>query len=90
LFAGDWRELDSDRQWVRVLADRQAEAETGLQQAGLMDLFEYDGRGRLAAGAGVPAVAQWLVRHDFQVQALHPIERTLEDFYLETVHHEGR
>jgi ABC-2 type transport system ATP-binding protein len=88
LFAGNWRELDANRVWVRVQVDRQAEAEAGLQQAKLMDVFEFDGRGRLIAGATVPQVAQWLVSHSFQVQAIHPIERTLEDFYLQTVHEE--
>lgn len=85
LFAGDWRELGGNERWVRISTDRQAEAETGLREAGLMDVFEFDGRGRLREGASVPQVAQWLVNRGFQVQALHPVERTLEDFYLETV-----
>mgnify|MGYP003335751074 CR=1 FL=1 len=86
LFAGNWRELDADRQWVKIRADRQADAERGLQSAGLVDLFEYDGRGRLATGVAVPQLAAWLVSNSFAVEALHPIERTLEDFYLETIH----
>ncbi|MCG3150635.1 MAG: Vitamin B12 import ATP-binding protein BtuD [Verrucomicrobiae bacterium] len=86
LFVGNWRELDADRQWVRVQVDRQADAERGLTGAGLVDLFEYDGRGRLAPTATVPQVASWLVAQGFAVQALHPVERTLEDFYLETIH----
>ena len=86
LFAGNWRELDTDRHWVHVQVDRQAEAERELRAAGLVDLFEFDGRGRLAAGSDVPAVARWLVTHGYAVQAVHPSERTLEDFYLETIH----
>lgn len=86
LFAGDWRELDTDRQWVRVQVDRQAEAERGLCAAGLVDLFEFDGRGRLSLNVAVPQLASWLVAQGFAVRAIHPIERTLEDFYLETIH----
>jgi len=86
LFVGNWRELDADRQWVRVRVDRQSAAETGLVAAGLVDQFEYDGRGRLRAGVAVPAVAEWLVKQGFAVEAVHSLERTLEDFYLETIH----
>ncbi|MEI6084925.1 MAG: ABC transporter ATP-binding protein [Verrucomicrobiota bacterium] len=86
LFVGDWRELDADRHWVRVQVDRQAEAERGLCAAGLVEHFEYDGRGRLRANVAVPQVASWLVAQGFAVRAIHPIERTLEDFYLETIH----
>ncbi len=88
LFAGNWREFGADQRWVRILADRQSEAEKGLQEAGLVDVFEYDGRGRLNVSASVPQLAQWLVANGFQVQAIHPIERTLEDFYLQTVQQE--
>ena len=90
LFAGDWRELGADRQWVRVQVDRQAEAEAALRAAGLVDEFEFDGHGRLAPGTSVAAVAQWLVSRGFQVEAIHPLKRTLEDFYLEIVHEAGR
>ena len=86
LFAGNWRTLEADRQWVRIQVDRQADAEAGLVQAGLMDAFEFDGRGRLAPPATVAAVTQWLVEHRFAVQAVHPVAKTLEDFYLETIH----
>jgi len=86
LFVGDWRELNADRQWVRVQVDRQVEAERGLCAAGLVDLFEYDGRGRLSRNIAVPQLASWLVAQGFAVRAIHPIERTLEDFYLETIH----
>ena len=89
LFAGNWRDFGVARQWVRVKVDRQADAETGLREAGLVDQFEVDGRGRLAQTATVPAVAQWLVAHGFEVQAVHAIERTLEDFYLDTIHPRG-
>lgn len=88
LFCGNWREFGADRQWVRIQADRQTEAEAGLRQAGLIDLFEHDGCGRLTDNAHVPAVTQWLVSHGYSVHAVHPIERTLEDFYLETIHRE--
>lgn len=85
LFVGNWRALDADRHWVRVQVDRQAEAERGLCAASLVELFEFDGRGRLVMGRTVATVAEWLVTRGFAVQAVHPIERTLEDFYLETV-----
>ncbi len=85
LFAGNWRELDADRRWVKIQTDRPADAQRGLQTAGLVDGFEFDGRGRLARDATVPQVTAWLVRHGFAVEAVQPVERTLEDFYLETV-----
>lgn len=90
IFAGNWREMNATGQWIQVRADRQQEAQTGLLQAKLVELFEFDGRGRLAAGATVPQVTRWLVGQGFQVQAIHPVERTLEDFYLQTVHEEKR
>jgi ABC-2 type transport system ATP-binding protein len=86
LFAGKWRELGTDRQWLQIQVDRQAEAEAGLLHAGLIDEFEFDGRGRLTEAGTVAAVAQWLVEHRFAVQAIHPVEKTLEDFYLEMIH----
>ncbi len=85
LFAGNWRELDAERPWIQVRADRQTEAERGLQATGLVDVFEYDGRGRLATGATVPQIAAWLVGNGFAVELVQPVERTLEDFYLETI-----
>ncbi|MBM3859683.1 MAG: ABC transporter ATP-binding protein [Verrucomicrobia bacterium] len=86
LFAGDWRLINTHRQWLCVRVDRQAEAERALLEAGLVDEVQYDGRARLATGADVPWVAEWLVAQGFRVEAIRPIERTLEDFYLETVH----
>ncbi len=89
LFSGDWRELGADRHWLRVRVDRQAEAERALLASGLVDELAYDSRARLAQQADVPAVAAWLVAHGYRVEAVHPIERTLEDFYLETIHGSG-
>jgi len=89
LFAGDWRTVDAQRQWLCIRVDRQAEAEEALLAAGLVDEFEYDGRARLAPGADIAWVAEWLLARGFRVVALHPIERTLEDFYLELIHPGG-
>jgi ABC-2 type transport system ATP-binding protein len=89
LFTGDWRQFDPNRQWVRIRVDRQAEAETRLCQAGFIAEFEQDGRGALADGIKLPEVAQWLIAQGFSIEAIHPIERTLEDFYLTTVHHKN-
>jgi ABC-2 type transport system ATP-binding protein len=86
LFTGNWREFGVNGQWLRVRVDRQTEAETGLREAGLVTEFEAEGRARLATGATAPAVTEWLVHHGYRVEAVHPIERTLEDFYLATIH----
>ena len=86
LFTGNWREFGADGQWVRVRADRQADAERALMEAGLVSAFENDGRGRLANGTTVGAAAEWLMSRGFRIEAIHPIERTLEDFYLKTIH----
>ncbi|MBI4023641.1 MAG: ABC transporter ATP-binding protein [Verrucomicrobia bacterium] len=85
LFSGEWRQLEDERRWIRVKADRQSEAETGLRGDGLIAEFETDGRGRLAPGITLDGVARWLVKRDFKVEAVAPVERTLEDFYLKTV-----
>jgi len=89
LFTGDWRTIGAERHWLRVRVDRQAEAERALLASGLVDEFEYDGRARLAPLGDAPSVAAWLAAHGYRIEALHPIERTLEDFYLETVHGTG-
>lgn len=86
LFTGNWREFGANGQWVRVRVDRQADAEKALTQAGLISAFEHDGRGRLANGTTVGSAAEWLVSRGFRIDAIHPIERTLEDFYLATIH----
>jgi ABC-2 type transport system ATP-binding protein len=90
LFAGEWRQLDLDQKRIQLRVDRQAEAETGLIRHGLMKDFDWDGRGRLAPNQTVAAVAEWLVRNGFQIEAIGHVERTLEDFYLETIRNEGR
>lgn len=86
LFAGDWRALSPRRRWVRVRVDRQKEAERGLVDAGLVDGFQPDGRGRLTEQGDVAAVAAWLASRGYRIEAVHPIEPTLEEFYLEVVH----
>jgi ABC-2 type transport system ATP-binding protein len=90
LFAGDWRTIGAERHWLRVRVDRQVEAEQALLASGLVEEFEYDGRARLAPQSDVPAVAAWLSAHGYRIEAVHPIERTLEDFYLEIVHGASR
>ena len=85
LFAGEWRPWDSCPQEVRIRVDRQSEAEAALLQAGLVADFRWDGRARLTPGASVAAIAQWLSDRGFQLQAVAPVERTLEEFYLETI-----
>ena len=85
IFCGQWQQSNLEQPWVRVAADNQASAEAGLINDGLFVCFTGQGRGRLMAGRGVADVADWLAQHGFRVQALMPIEQTLEDFYLETV-----
>lgn len=87
LFCGEWRQFDRKQHWIQVrVADRQPEAEAALLAVGLMAEFTADGHGRLADGKDVPAVASWLVGQGYRVEAIAPVERTLEDFYLETIH----
>lgn len=86
LFTGNWREFDADKPWIRVRVDRQAEAEKELREAGLIAAFEHDGHGQLANGTSVAGITEWLVRRGYRVEAIHPVERTLEDFYLATIH----
>jgi len=85
IFCGQWRQSNFEQPWVRVDADNQMAAEAGLINAGLITHFTGKGRGQLIAGRSVADVADWLARHEFRVRALVPIEKTLEDFYLETV-----
>jgi ABC-2 type transport system ATP-binding protein len=86
LFCGEWRQFEQKQHWIQLRVDRQAEAEAALVTTGLMAEFTADGHGRLADGKGVPDVAGWLVREGYRVEAIAPVERTLEDFYLETIH----
>ena len=87
LFCGQWRQFERNRRWIRVrVTEGQAQAETGLREAGLVAEFTTDGHGRLAEGGEVPAVADWLVRNGYRIETLAPIERALEDFYLEMIH----
>ena len=85
IFCGQWQQSNLEQPWVRVATDNQAAVEAGLINDGLFACFTEQGRGRLMAGRGVADVADWLAQHRFRVQALVPIEQTLEDFYLETV-----
>jgi len=85
LFAGEWRQLEKEKEQVRIHVDRQSEAERELVQAGLVLDFDGDGRGRLTAQSSVADITEWLVRHDYRVEAMVPEKRTLEDFYLEMI-----
>lgn len=86
LFTGNWREFDADKPWIRVRVDRQAEAEKALREAGLIAAFEHDGHGQIANGTSVAGITEWLVQRGYRIEAIHPVERTLEDFYLATIH----
>lgn len=85
LFSGEWRQLGLDQAWLRLKVDRQAEAQRGLERDGLVTSFNMEGHGKLAGGVEVAAVAEWLVRERFRIEAIAPIERDLEDVYLEMV-----
>ncbi len=85
LFSGEWQQLGLDQSWLRIKVDRQEEAEKRLVGDGLLVGFETDGKGRLQEGRTAADVAKWLVERRFEIKAVTPIERTLEDFYLETI-----
>ena len=81
LFAGDWR-LAAQRRRVRIEVDRQAEAQRGLQEAGLVTEWDESGA-RLADGVDLAAIAEWLVQRGFRVACVAPAGHALEDFYLD-------
>ena len=54
-----------------------------LVEAGLVTGFASSGRARLAGEHTTAEIASWLAAQGFRVRALAPIDRTLEDFYLE-------
>lgn len=83
LFAGDWRATGILRRRWRVAVDRQSDAESGLRGAGLVEEFLADGSGVPAAGVDTDAVVRWLVAHGFRIEAVAPLEPSLEDFYLD-------
>jgi len=90
LFSGEWQQLGLDQSWLWIKVDRQEEAEKRLVGDGLLVGFETDGKGRLQEGRTAADVAKWLVERRFEIKAVTPIERTLEDFYLETVQKDKR
>jgi len=90
LFSGDWRAAEVGRPRLRVLVDRQSEAEDGLRAAAMMDDFTTDGRGVPAVGVSTDAVARWLVERGFAIRSVAPLEPSLEDFYLGTLRRAGR
>lgn len=83
LFAGAWRDVSSGPGSVRFKVDRQAEAEAGLRQAGLL-VPDVSAGFQLAAHADISSVARWLIENDFRIETLGHEGRSLEDFYLET------
>lgn len=83
LFAGAWQNSSSRPEFVRLKVDRQAEAEAGLCQAGLL-VPDVSAGFQLAANSDISSVARWLIEHNFRIDALGHEGRSLEDFYLET------
>lgn len=89
IFCGQWRQVDVNQARLRIEVDDQAAAEAGLVRDGLVTGFPRPQHGVLAQGRGVAEVADWLASHGHRVHALVMEERTLEDFYLETVRSSG-
>lgn len=88
-FSGAWRELAAPQRVV-IKVDRQAEAAAGLAEAGLVAWTENGMTAQLQPSVTIAAVAEWLVRRGFAVERIAAEPRSLEDFYLETIHLTGQ
>ena len=88
-FAGDWRHFAAKEQRIIIKVDRQAEAERGLSEAGLLTWVDGATGARLQPGITIPAVTHWLVQQGFNVERIAAEKMALEDFYLETIRSAG-
>lgn len=86
LHAGAWREQTG---WVAVRVDRPGEAAEHLRRLRLIT-DAVDGRVRLAEGRTNAQLTAALVGAGFAVEAVTPIEQTLESFYLSTIEADRR
>jgi ABC-2 type transport system ATP-binding protein len=85
LFSGQWRQTENDEHWIKLDVNRQSEAEMALLKANLITKFGHDGHGQLSPQVSLNEVAAWLIQNSFELKGIAPIERTLEDFYLDLV-----
>jgi ABC-2 type transport system ATP-binding protein len=80
IFCGPWRQPEIRR--FSLETDRPAEAFALLERLGLAQATG-PGEGKLLGEAGMPEIAENLVRHGHRIELLAPIKFRLEDVYLQ-------
>lgn len=86
IFCGPWRKPEARR--FSLETDRSTEAFALLERLGLAKASGI-GEATLLGNAGIPDVAEALVRHGHRIELLAPSQFRLEDVYLKTLHGEA-
>lgn len=83
VFSGEMEQIRADQNWVRLVTPDFARACAALKAGGFITQEMAPDRLVPAEAVTVPDLARFLVAEQFPILALHPIQRTLEDFYLD-------
>lgn len=86
LYSGPMTGLPRTEGWIVLRADRPGRAAELLRERGWLEEQRGEDRFRLRPGVGVADAVDAAVAAGLRVGAAHPIEMTLEEFYLQTVH----
>lgn len=85
LYSGPVAGLPRPEGWTVLRTDDPARASALLRDRGWLEEARGEDRFRLRRGIGVAEVVGAAVAAGLRVNAAHPVEMTLEEFYLETV-----
>lgn len=89
LYSGPMADLPRTEGWIVLRADPPGRAADLLLGRGWLEERRGEDRFRLRAGVSVADAVEAAVAAGLRVEAAHPIEMTLEEFYLQTVHGGG-
>lgn len=85
LYSGPMAELPRPKGWTVLQTDDPARAAALLRERGWLEEQRGAERFRLRDGIGVADAIDAAVRAGLRVAAAHPVEMTLEEFYLQTI-----
>lgn len=86
LYSGPISGLPRTEGWIVLRADRPDRAAELFRDRGWLEERRGEDRFRLKSGVGVADAVDAAVAAGLRIGAAHPIEMTLEEFYLQTVH----
>lgn len=91
LYSGPMADLPRPKGWTVLQTDDPARAAALLRERGWLEEQRGAERFRLRDGIGVADTVDAAVRAGLRVAAAHPVEMTLEEFYLQTIQgaHDG-